>query len=209
MKRDRIRGDVIHILTTLLLTALLAGPLVPSVAAQRGALTVSRNLNELVAQAATILRGHIKSRRVERHPELTNLFTVVITVKVEEVFKGEAGPTFTFRQYVWDFRDRQDRLGYKGGQHVLLLMNKPSRYGLSSPVALQQGRFRILRDARGGRYAVNGHANAGLFRDFSPQLKKKGMELESGLSQLVSEHRSGPIALGQLEQLIRTLVGEN
>ena len=44
----------------------------------------------------------VVSVRMEKHPELTNLDTVVVTLRVRETLKGQAGETFTFRQYVWD-----------------------------------------------------------------------------------------------------------
>ncbi len=187
------------------LTLLLASPL----AAQRGALTLPRSLDQLVDQAATIIRGHVVSARVERHPTLTNLHTIVVTLRVQQTFKGQAGQTFTFRQYIWDVRDRYDAAGYRKGQHLLLLMNPPTRYGLSSPAGLEQGRFRILVDRQGREYALNGHANAGLFRQMSQRLEKSGRTLQPSLSQLVDQNRSGPVQLDDLKIFIRTLAGNN
>ena len=114
--------------------------------AQRGALTVPRNLDQLTDRAADIVRGTVLSAHVEKHPELTNLDTVVVTLRVSETLKGQAIGTYTFRQYIWDVRDRYDNAGYRKGQELLLLMNEPSRYGLTSPVGIEQGRFRIHRD---------------------------------------------------------------
>ena len=142
--------------------ALIFSP--PALQAQRGALTLQQNLGELVGQAHTILRGRVVGARMEPHPEFTNHHTVVITLQVEETLKGQAGPSFSFRQYIWDIRDRYDAAGYKKGGELLLLLTRPSPYGLSSPVGLEQGRFRIQRDQQGNRYAVNGAGNAGLFR---------------------------------------------
>lgn len=180
---------------------------VSSAQAQRGAIVMPRNLSELVDQAATIVRGHVISARVEPHPELTGIYTVVVTLQVEEVLKGEAGATFTFRQFIWDIRDRYDAAGYRKGQHLLLLMNAPTQYGLSSPCGLDQGRFRILRDPQGHEFAVNGHANAGLFKDMAPELAKKGVQLTPALSTLVTEHRKGPIMLKDLEDIVRAMAG--
>jgi hypothetical protein len=146
-----------RVFLTLALPFVLSSPLY----AQRGALTRSRNLGELVSQSAVILRGNVISARAEPHPDLTNLWTVVVTLQVRETLKGEAGPTFTFRQFIWDIRDRYDAAGYRKGQDLLLLMNPPTRYGLSSPAGLEQGRFRIQRDGAGRETAVNGHGNAG------------------------------------------------
>lgn len=173
--------------------------------AQRGALTRPRNLGQLVEQAAVVFRGNVINARVEPHPELTRLTTVVVTLRVRETLKGEAGPTFTFRQYIWDIRDHYDAAGYKKGQELLLLMNPPTRYGLSSPAGLEQGRFRILRDAAGREMAVNGHANAGLFRDLDLQLKRQRIALPAQLATIVSQERAAPVPLGDLKGLIRQL----
>jgi hypothetical protein len=187
------------------LTLLLVSPL----AAQRGALTLPRSLDQLVDQATTIIRGHVVSARVERHPTLTNLHTIVVTLRVHQTFKGQAGQTFTFRQYIWDVRDRFDAAGYRKGQHLLLLMNPPTRYGLSSPAGLGQGRFRILLDRQGREYALNGHANAGLFRQMSQRLEKSGRTLQPSLAQLADQHRSGPVQLDDLQNFLRTLARTN
>ena len=124
--------------------------------AQRGAMTVPRNLDELTDRAQDIVRGTVVSAHVEKHPELTNLHTVVVTLRVRETLKGAARDTYTFRQYIWDLRDRYDAAGYRKGQELLLLMNAPSRYGLTSPVGIEQGRFRIQRDRSGRAVALNG-----------------------------------------------------
>ena len=188
---------------TLLFILATSGPL----SAQRGALTVPRNLAELVAQADTIVRGRVLLARVERHPRLTNLYTVVVTLRVEDTFKGDAKESFEFRQFIWDIRDRYDAAGYRKGQRLLLLMNQPTQYGLSSPVGLQQGRFRIVRDPRGVEYAVNGHNNSGLFRAVTSQLERRRLELGPTLSQKLAKHKTGPLELGDLEKLIQALTG--
>ena len=66
------------------------------------------------------------------HPELTALNTVVVKLQVRETLKGQAGSTYTFRQYVWDIRDLKYAGGYQKGQDLLLMMIAPSEYGLSS-----------------------------------------------------------------------------
>jgi len=188
------------------LAAALVGLLLASPAAgQRGAITRPRNLPQLVEQAAVILRGHVISARVEPHPELIHLSTVVVSMRVRETLKGQAGSTFTFRQYIWDIRDRYESGGYKKGQELVLLMNAPTRYGLSSPAGLEQGRFRILRDSEGREMAINGYGNAGLFRDLGAQLARKGMRLSPRLSTLTSQDRARPVPLEDLRVLIRQL----
>ena len=94
--------------------------------AQRGAMTVPRNLDQLTDRASDIVRGTVVSARVEKHPELSNLDTVVVTLRVHDTLKGHAAGTYTFRQYIWDVRDRYDAAGYRKGQDLLLLMIAPS-----------------------------------------------------------------------------------
>ena len=186
----------------LLLAALT---LVAPVWAQQSALTVPRNLEQLTDRSAVIVRGNVVSVRMEKHPELDNLDTVVVTLRVRETLKGQAGETFTFRQYVWDLRDRMNAVGYKKGQHVLLMMIEPSRYGLSSPAGMEQGRFRIQRDSAGREYAINSHNNLRLFEGIGAQLAKEGITPSPAASNLLAKHRRGPVELRELTMLIRQL----
>lgn len=186
----------------LLLTALTASA--PAFA-QQSALTVSRNLEQLTDRAAVIVRGNVVSARMEKHPELTNLDTLVVTLHVRETLKGQADGTFTFRQYVWDLRDRMNAVGYQKGQHVLLMMIEPSHYGLSSPAGMEQGRFRIERDGFGREYAVNSRNNLGLFNGVGAELAKAGIAPSPAAASLLAKHRRGPVELRELTALIRQL----
>ncbi len=168
-------------------------------------MVLPQNLAELVDESATIVRGRILSARIEPHPELTNLTTVVVAVQVEATLKGEAGQTFTFRQYVWDIRDKQNAAGYRLGQRVLLLLIKPSEYGLSSPAGLEQGRFLITVGADNKPVAVNGAGNARLFHNLKSVLEKRGISLSSSQAERVRAERAEPIPLDELEELIRAL----
>ena len=169
--------------------------------AQRGAMTVPRNLDQLTDRAADIVRGTVVSAHVEKHPQLTNLDTVVVTLSVRETLKGQANGTYTFRQYIWDVRDRYDNAGYRKGQDLLLLMNEPSRYGLTSPVGIEQGRFRIHRDGSHAS-ALNGTGNQRLFAGLGPPTGKPASLTERQAS-LVAKHRGGPVALEELTAMIR------
>jgi hypothetical protein len=188
----------------LILVAVFACLAAPALA-QRGAMTVPRNLDQLVDRAADIVRGNVISARVERHPELTNLDTVVVTLRVRETLKGGARETFTFRQYIWDIRDRHDAAGYAKGQDLLLLMTAPSAYGLSSPTGLDQGRFRIERDRAGREVAMNGVGNVWLFRGLAADVAKDGTVLSRAHATFVAKHRRGPVEVRELTALIREL----
>ncbi|MBF8292919.1 MAG: hypothetical protein HW392_1746 [Steroidobacteraceae bacterium] len=173
--------------------------------AQRGALTIPRNLDQLTARSADIVRGTVISARVEKHPEFNGLNTVVVKLQVKETLKGQARNEFTFRQYIWDIRDGKVAAGYQKGQDLLLMMIAPSQYGLSSPAGLEQGRFVISRDKDGREVAVNGHGNFKLFDGISAQVAAKGIPLSPRASSLVQKHVKGPVELRDLTVLIREL----
>jgi hypothetical protein len=176
--------------------------------AQSGTMMVPRNLDQLTQRASDIVRGTVVAARVEKHPELTALDTVIVTLRVRETLKGQAQGTFTFRQYIWDLRDRGDAAGYRKGQDLLLLMIEPSRYGLSSPAGMDQGRFRIERDREGREMAVNGTGNLHLFDGVAAAADRKGVALTTSQASLVATHRGGPVALAELTSMIRTLAGD-
>ncbi|HET8692743.1 MAG TPA: hypothetical protein VFM30_11470 [Steroidobacteraceae bacterium] len=195
------RRAALHGLLALVASALAATPAL----AQRGALTLPRNLSQLVEGSADIVRGTVTSARVEKHPQLPHLDTIVVTLRVDETIKGAPAKTYTFRQYIWDIRDREDRAGYFKGQSYLLLMNAPSRFGLTSPVGMDQGRFRLKRDAAGRQFAVNGRGNAELMRGVPESLARRGATLTPAAGGLAQKHQRGPIATDDLVQLIREI----
>jgi hypothetical protein len=185
---------------------ILAACLLPiAAAAGDGALTVPRNLAQLTASASDIVRGNVIDARIEKHPELSNLDTVVVTLRLRETLKGTAQGELRFRQYVWDVRN--GAAGYRKGQDMLLLLNPPSRYGLTSPVGLDQGRFLVSHDRSGNAVAINGAGNAMLFRGLQSQLARQRTVLTSQSGKLVAMHRDGPIGASELSTLIRELVG--
>lgn len=187
----------------LFLTAFVALALISPAAAQRGARVLHRNLADLVSDAHTILTGRVLSVAAEPHPQFNNIWTVVITLDVQDTWKGATGRQFTFRQFVWDLRDMDSRLGYKPGQDVLLFLTRPSEYGLSSPAGLDQGRFRIVRDAGGERAAVNGYMNLGLFRDLSRNAPKLADQLSPRAARILEEGRGGPIPIADFREMVR------
>ncbi len=177
-------------------------------AAQQGAFTAPRNLEQLTERAAIIVRGHVLGTRVEAHPEL-GVATLVVTLDVRETLKGPERDTLTFRQYAWDIRDRAHAAGYRKGDDLLLLLIAPSRYGLSSPAGMGQGRFRITRDVDGSEVAVNGHGNARLLEGIGAQLVKDGISLSPSSMRLLQRPRAGPVPVDELTGLILDLVNRS
>jgi hypothetical protein len=174
--------------------------------AQQGARTAQVNLSQLVQGAHTILRGFVVSAKVEPHPQFSNLQTVVVTMHVSRILKGSAATTYTFRQFVWDERDLGDAGGYRKAGELLLFLNPVSQYGLTSPVGLEQGRFRVIRDAKGKGSAVNGRGNIGLFQNIPGNASEHGVAL-SKATQTMMQKTSGQAPLDTLEDAIGRLVG--
>lgn len=174
---------------------------------QRGALSVHQNIAELTQQASTIVRGQVISARVEPHPELTNLSTLVVTMRVASTLKGHADSTFSFRQFIWDIRDKYEFGGYQKGQQILILLNPVSSYGLTSPAGMEQGRFLITKDDHGNNLAANSFANVGLFADVETKALSAKVQLSPAATTIVRQHVRGPVALDQLETIIRQFAG--
>lgn len=172
---------------------------------QRGAITAPVSLDQMTRRADRIVHGSVVSARVEPHPQLTNLSTIVITMQVQDTLKGKAATTLTFRQFIWDLRDEQDAARYLKGQELLLFLNPVSQYGLTSPVGLEQGRFRITRDRTGKAYAANGRDNAGLLAGTEQRARAQHLKLSAKASSVVQQTSAGPILLEDMKQTIREL----
>jgi hypothetical protein len=179
---------------------------IASLRAQQGAQTAHASLNQLVQRADTIVRGYVVSSRMEPHPQFPNLQTVVVTVSVTKVMKGQAGSTYTFRQFVWDERDTGNNAGYRKAGEVLLFLNPVSQHGLSSPVGLDQGRFRVFRNAKGQAFAVNGRDNVGLFLGVTDSAAEHGVSLSRNAKTMMAKTR-GQAPLDVLEDSIVRLAG--
>lgn len=178
-----------------------------TIQAQRGAYVAPRDIVALSRQADVIVRGHVINARVERHPEFQSLMTVVVTLKSEKVLKGKPGAVYTFRQYIWDVRDRYDAAGYRKGQELLLLLLRVNKNGLTSPAGMQQGRFRIERQKDGSAHAVNGTGNVHLFRGVGEQAAQGKVKLSTKAAKTLSTHKQGAVELGELEEIISGFAG--
>jgi len=177
-----------------------------SVFGQSGAYTAPADLEQLVHSAQTIVRGRVISATVEPHPQFANLQTIVIKITVTKLLKGQAGPTYTFRQFLWDARDEAVFATYKRAGEILLFLNPVSAYGLTSPVGLEQGRFRVLRDPKGNSSVLNGRGNSGLFNQVASKANSRGVTFSKQVRQMLSKP-GGPAPLDAFEESIQALAG--
>jgi hypothetical protein len=106
------------------------------------ALTVRAvSVDELTARAAHIVRAHCVAVTPVASPE--NLPVVEIALAVAETLKGEARERLVIRQLAgrWSHLVPTCRIG----DEVVLFLHAPSPVGLTSPVGLSQGFFRVER----------------------------------------------------------------
>lgn len=166
-------------------------------------MTVPRSIDQLSQDATLIIRGHVTSAKVEPHPQFSNLMTVLVKMDVQETLKGTSQRSIEFRQYIWDIRDQLDAAQYAKNQDLLLLLGPESKYGLRSPVGLDQGRFRITYDNQGLLVAVNGRGNLHLFEATEERAQTGGIKLSARATALVRKNAAGPVPLADLEEAIR------
>lgn len=127
-----------------------------------------RNVAELLRDANRVFSGKCTSVRTELDTTLNKPVTIA-TFSVTKKIKGEMGDTVVIRQFGGKVKGGFPLMlsgmpSYKVGEEVILFLHGESRYGLSSPVGLLQGKFLVTKDKKTGRkVAINGLKNANLF----------------------------------------------
>ncbi|MDI9612343.1 MAG: hypothetical protein QM330_04655 [Acidobacteriota bacterium] len=157
------------------------------------------NLAYLTQRADVIVQGRVARVRHAPLPGYPNIPTVEVTLEVENMLRGPRGRTYTFREVFLGLRAREGKQGYREGQRLLLFLPASSRYGLSSPVGIEQGRFHITCGSGGEEIVANEMENAGLFRNTA--LAARGVRLTEGQKRLLGVKR-GPVRLGEMIPVI-------
>jgi hypothetical protein len=187
-----------------------SGAAAPTPAPFHGALAREMNLADLAAFAGTIVHARVLSARVEPHPAYPHLTTVVVTLQVEATWKGHGpahGGAMTYRQFLWDPRDRLAGGGYAKGQDMLLFLTEPGDAGLSAPVGLDQGRIPLgpLVPGVDATPAIGGPIADRLLRNVLPSAAGRGITLASPERALLARAAGRPLALRDAETLVRAL----
>jgi hypothetical protein len=185
--------------------SILVLALAGSAVAQRGAMVLPRSLDEMTSQAERIVHANVVSAKVEPHPQYPNLSTVVVKLRVRETLKGAAAQEFTYRQFIWDIRDKYDAASYKKGQELVLFLNKPTDAGLVTPVGLDQGRLLVQHDASGKAVVRAKVPNARFVKGVSAKLAHSAIATPRSIRAAESDN-SAAIELGDLKTAIRGLV---
>jgi hypothetical protein len=132
-----------------------------------------RNIGDLIAMGDVILHGNVTQLR-DGFDDQGVPYTEV-TVEVKEVTKGEAGGTYTFRQFgLIEPRDMGNGLTnlnvtpdgwptYSEGEEVVLFLYKAAAWtGLRTTVGLFQGKFTVVDGM-----VTNIVDNEGLFKNLN------------------------------------------
>jgi hypothetical protein len=183
--------------------AWLAGAALP---ARAELITRQVNLAYLAQRAHVIVQGRVTAVRYEGLPGYPHVPTVLVTLEVERMLRGPAGGHYTFRQWISSRRMLAGKRGYQVGQRLLLFLPAASDAGLSSPIGQEQGRFHIVRDARGPDRVANEFNNAGLFKNVSEAAEKAGTGLSEKQLHTASTP-SGPVPLQDFVELVEQLKG--
>ena len=162
------------------------------------------NLAYLTQRAGIIVQGRVTEVRYESLPGYPNIPTVEVTLSVEKMVRGPAGSTYTFREILLGRQAKTGKQGYLVGQRLFLFLPAPSRYGLSSPVGIEQGRFHIAREPSGSETVANEWGNAGLFKNVDQDASKAGAQLTTSQLRVATVQR-GPVALDDFVSLVRRL----
>ncbi len=163
------------------------------------------NLEEMTGRAAQVFVGRCTAVEIVTD-EVLGVPVAVATFEVRAVLKGAVGRTATIRQLPSADGTTSGPAGIAGmptvrpGEEVVLFLYGATASGLTAPVGFGQGKFAVVSDKSGRRFAINGFGNRHLLRGLKESTRQK-----LGLS---SADAAGPgaLLLERLEAMVRTLV---
>lgn len=125
------------------------------------------NLEEMVAASERIFVGRLIETEEDYLDARGGIIPVTIyTFAVDEALEGAIGNTLTIRQV--GHRSRRSNLfgpntpQYKEGEVLMIFLAEESEIGLTSPIGLGQGAFRVKTDHGVKISVVNSRGNQGL-----------------------------------------------
>ena len=156
----------------------------------------SLDAGELAQLADRIFAGEVLS--VERAMDASQFRVMIVTVRVTEGIKN------TYTGEIVVFKQIDEMIPglphYQAGEQVMLFLAGVSRLGLTAPLGLGQGRFRLGGDQPGHEALVNDFQNEGLFH-LSKALARSEA-LSDGERRMVTQRR-GPVERQTFVRFIR------
>ena len=169
-----------------------------------GAASVERiNLFEMVRAADRVFWGRCLQAETGREAS-TGLPVTTYAFEVIRGIKGtHAGESIQFRQLSGGPTGAIRGLPeFSRGQEILLFLYPDSRLGLTSPVGLDQGMFRVGKGGREGRTVLNRVGNANLLhRSNAMQIRGSTLSAE----EQAALRPGAPISLDRFESVVRRI----
>lgn len=173
------------------------------------------NVEQLTALAEKVFAGRCLS--VEAQKDSSGRMVQEVTFEVTEMIKGESTDKITFRQIVPPAEE--ERVGsdvtvrglfrelpqYEVGEEALIFLSKEGYSGLTAPVGLHQGKFKVETEGSGQKQIVNGMGNRGLFIGWQKSSHLKAMTLNSQEKSLL-KISGGEVPYSEFVSIVKKLV---
>ena len=159
-------------------------------------------LDEMHQQAELIFHGRCLKNWSKRDPQLNQIVTMT-TFELIDNIKGNAKSLHTIKQIGGKLPGNlvykvQGVPTFKVGEEYIIFLLKKSKLGFSSPVALSQGKFSILKSAI-GKEASNGRA----FSEMLQQVPNK--KLTNKAIQMKNNNKASRMELKEFKDMLRAL----
>ena len=163
-----------------------------------------RNAEELASLANRVFIGVCVSAEEKQDGDL---YYTEYTFEVLEGIKGiNSGAILVFRQFVTP--PGAGKIAgfpsYENGEKYMLFLREDSKLGLTSPIGLGQGAFRIFTTQDGKEKAINFFGNKGLFHRMGSKPSAKYSTLSAKEKSLMAI-TSGPVELNRFVNLIKKM----
>jgi len=192
-RRTRLRGCLALLGSALSVLVLLQAPL-------HAASTRALGLRDMVERAGRIFLGQCVERTVSTDAA-TGIPVTTYTFRVVTSIKGVSGERTTFRIPGTPEHPFLDGLAvFEPGETALLLLYPESPAGFSTPLGLDQGRFRLIEREGRGTEVVNGRGNARVLTDVPAELLPK---------RDPASQREQRLELDVVLDVVRSLVAED
>ncbi len=164
--------------------------------------TIRINLEQMVFDAGMIVQGTVANVETGVDPQ-TKLIATFVTIDVTENFYGVTDKRLIIKLLGGSSQKKTVKLAempvFTVGEEIISLFFKPSKYGFTSPVGMEQGKFTVQSDAVSKKiYVRNGLNNSQLFTGF------KNKTAISKISALQNSNES--IEIADFSQALRSLV---
>ncbi len=166
------------------------------------------DLNEIIDTAAVAFEGTCVSNWSEREAK-TNLVVTYTTFAVKDTLKGDARGTYVIKQIGGTMPAGQLSFRVYGvptfvvGEDYVVFIAGVSAAGFSSPIGLEQGSFKVLKDEAGPK-VTNGRD----FREMTAGMPSAALPEATAKALSVAQGPVRRLDLDEFKQLVRAHAGK-